>query len=118
MISALQSLSKNTTIRLPVRRELEATCCCSKIFTLPVISTENITPGDIFSYRGIVWNGKIQNNKPCPNTWEGYSDVIINTHNFYVLVEVTTTTGVRQWTKEFASSISHLEDFIRNHKIQ
>lgn len=89
----------------PTYFEILVAKALSHLFHLPFYSSDNDNP-DI-SHR-VTWLGRIN---PISNAPGGGPDAISYCYNFYILLEATINTGVRQWTREFASSIRHFENF-------
>lgn len=62
----------------------------------------------------VVWHGE---KEMCPRGAPGScSDAIVFARHFDILMEVTQNTGVRQWDREFARLVRHLEDYIKKMK--
>lgn len=62
----------------------------------------------------VVWLGQDGNNPQ--NAPADGADAIIYTKDFQVLIEVTESTNVKQWEREFSRAIKHLDRYITKNK--
>ncbi len=79
----------------------------AEIFKIPYFCVDN---DDVTICYKVVWNGTSRSQiTPAPG---GKCDAFARCHDFYLAIEATSKPGTNQWTQEFASSISHLEEMI------
>lgn len=83
----------------------------SKILFLPFYTADN---DDTTVNHRVAWQGNINPVSKAP----GGPDAIAYCHNFYLIIEASLNTGVRQWSREFGSSIRHCNDFVKQKRIQ
>jgi len=65
----------------------------------------------------VIWQGDISNSS-ITKAPQGEPDAVAYCFGFYLLIEATLKTGANQWSKEFAASIRHCENFCSQNNIQ
>lgn len=83
----------------------------SKILYLQFYTCDN--DDDTVPHR-VTWYGGVNSIHCAP---PGGPDAIAYCYDYYLIIEITRKTGVRQWTQEFASSIRHCDDFCNQNNI-
>lgn len=88
--------------------ELLISQAISHIFHLPFYNSDN---NDVNVEHKVVWNGKDTTPPKCgpPNN----SDTIVYARDYDVLIEITNSSGRKQWVKEFGSGLRHFEIYIK-----
>lgn len=84
----------------------------SHVLFLPFYTIDNdnaTTP-----YR-VTWQGSIN---PISKATQGRADSIAYCYDFHLIVEATKNIGANQWAKEFAPSIRHCDDFVKQNRLQ
>lgn len=84
----------------------------SRILYLPFYSSDN---DDASISHRVAWLGSEKNLSRDPqnaNAPPNNPDAIAYAYKFYVLIESTLRTGANQWTREFAQSLRHCDDFV------
>jgi hypothetical protein len=93
------------------RFELMVAKSLACIFHLPFYTYD--TEKKDVTYRA-TWRGtnEVTPKPACPGP-----DVIIYAHDFYLLAEMTLSRGAKQWRREFAQSIRHMEEFSKQNSL-
>lgn len=110
----LKNLKNLNQYLAQLHRSQQSTCferlvseAFSNILYLPFYSSDN----DVSNIpHRVTWQGSIGSVCKAP---QQRPDSIARCCNFYLLIEATLKTGANQWSQEFAASIRHCEDFIR-----
>ncbi|MFH1318421.1 MAG: AlwI family type II restriction endonuclease [Candidatus Omnitrophota bacterium] len=84
----------------------------SRILYLPFYTIDN--DDTTVSYR-VTWQGK---DNPISKASQGKQDTTAYCYDFCLIIEATLKTGANQWSKEFAQSIRHCEEFVKVNRIQ
>lgn len=100
-----QYLANFHSSQRPTYFELLVAKALSRTMHLPFYTTNN--DDSSISHR-VIWLGS---SNPISRALGGGPDAISYCCNFNLVIEATANTGVRQWAREFASSIRHFDDF-------
>lgn len=79
----------------------------SHILYLPFYSSDN---DDVNIGHRVAWFGSETNLSNAP---PDSPDAIVYAYKFYILIESTLKTGAKQWSQEFAQSLRHCDDFVK-----
>jgi len=115
----LKNLKKLNTYLAQHHQSQQSTCfeqfiteVFSHILYLPFFSSAN--EDTKIRYR-VIWQGNIN---PLSKAPQQKPDAIAYCYNFYLLIESTLKIGANQWSQEFAQSVRHCEEFVKQNRIQ